>query len=32
MYAILAGKLRKNNTRNCSDEFFVAKKILDKNF
>ena len=27
MYVILAGKLRKNNARNCSDELFVAENI-----
>ena len=32
MYAILAGKLRKNNMHNCNDELFVAEKNLDKNF
>jgi len=32
MYVILAVMLRKNKTRNCSDELFVAKKNLDTNF
>jgi hypothetical protein len=27
VYVIFAGKLRKNNMCNCSDELFVAKKI-----